>query len=133
MSLLKEEITGKSVSIVFDGTTHVCEAMVIVIRFVQGDWSIKQSVCRLMLLAKAMTGDEIARQIIMVLSTELGISSHLVVAAMHDRASVNSVAMRTISVVYNQMIDVGCFSHIIDLVGEHMKTPVLDTFSKAWI
>ena len=57
---------GKHVSIIFDGTTHVYEAMVVVIRYVRSDWSIKQSVCRLMLLAESMTGEEIARQITMV-------------------------------------------------------------------
>ena len=31
------------------------------------------------------------------------------------------------------MMDIGCFSHTIDLVGERMKTPVLDAFSKGWI
>lgn len=62
---------------------------------------------------------EIARQIIIALSTELGISSNLVVAAMRDRASVNSVAMRTVTVVYNQIMDIGCFSHTIDHVGRH--------------
>ena len=35
-----------------------------------------------------MTGEEVTRQIIMVLSTELGISSNLLIGAMHDRASV---------------------------------------------
>ena len=91
------------------------------------------SVCRLMLLAKSMTVEEIARQIIMTLSTELGIPSHLVLATMRDRASVNSVAMRTVSIVYNRIMDIGCFSRTIDLVREKMKTPVLDDFSKAWI
>ena len=66
---------------IFDGTTHVCEAMVIVLHYVD-DWVIKQSVCRLMLLPKSMSGEEVARQIIMTLSTELGIASSLVVAAM---------------------------------------------------
>ena len=37
---------------------------------------------------------------ITAISTELGIASNLVVAAMHDRASVNIIAMRTVSVVY---------------------------------
>ena len=48
-------------------------------------------------------------------------------------ASVNNVAMRTVKVVYNRMMDIGCFSHTIDLLGERMKTPVLDAFSKGWI
>ncbi len=80
-----------------------------------------------------MTGEEVARQIITVLSTELGIASPLVVAAMRDRASVNNVAMRTVQVVYNQVFDIGCFSHTLDLVGENMRTCVLDDFFKAWI
>ena len=34
---------------------HVCEAMVIVLRFLNEDWGIQQRVARLMLLAKSMT------------------------------------------------------------------------------
>ena len=81
------------------------------------------------LLAKTMTGEEIAQQIIVILSTEFGISSNLIVAAMHDRASVNDVAMRTIKVVYNEQLDVGCFSHTLNHVGERMNTPILHDFS----
>ena len=52
---------------------------------------------------------------------------------MRDRASVNSVAMRTVSVLYNSMIDIGCFSHTLDIVGEHMNIPILNKFTKHWI
>ena len=107
--------------------------MVIVLRYVTEEWSIEQCVCRLMLLAKSLTGEEVARLIVTSLSTELGVPSHLVVASMRDRASVNDVAMRTVNVLYNQIMDIGCFSHTIDHVGERMKTPVLDDFSKGWI
>ena len=130
---LKEEISGKPVSIIFGGTTHVCDAMVVLLSYMSSDWVINQNVCRLMLLEKSMSGEEVARQIITVLSTELGIPSNLLVAAMRDRASLNSVAMRTVSIVYNRVMDVGCFSHTLEHVGECMKTTVLDDFSKAWI
>ena len=53
-----------------------------------------------MLLAKAVTGNEVARQIVEMISTELPISSNKVLAAMHDRASVNTVAMRSLSFVW---------------------------------
>ena len=86
-----------------------------------------------MLLTKSLTGDEVARQIISVISTEMGISSDLVVGAMHDRASVNEVAMRTVKVIYQNLLDIGCFSHTLDWVGENMKTPILDEFVKAWV
>ncbi len=133
ISKLKKDICGKNVAIIYDGTTHVCEAFVIVLRYVDDDWVIKQRVCRLMLLAKSITGEELARQLITVVATELSIAPNMVLAAMRDRASVNDVAMRTISIVYNQILDVGCFSHTLDHVGERMRTPILDDFTKAWI
>ena len=119
ISLLKKEIDGKYLSILFDGTTHVCKALVVIIRYMDDDWQTQQRICRLLLLSKSITGEELARKIITAISIELGISSHLVVAAMHDR---NTVAMRTVA----EMMSVGCFSHTLDHVGEKMKVPVLE-------
>ena len=133
MQKIKGEIDGRPVSIIFDGTTHVCEAMVIVLSFINEKWKIQQRVCRLMLLTKSMSGEEVACQLVTVLSTELGIPSSLVIAAARDHASVNNVAMRTVSVIYDQLLDIGCFSHTLDHFGERMRTPNLDTFTKAWI
>ena len=53
MSKLKSEISGKHISVCYDGTTHVAEAFVTVIRYVDDDWAVKQRVARLMLLAKS--------------------------------------------------------------------------------
>ena len=127
---LKKEIEGKYVSILFDGTTHVCEALVVIIRYVDDDWQIQQRVCRLMLLSKSMPGEG---QLITAISTELGITSNLVVAAMHDRAAVNLVVMRTVSILYDGLMSVGCFSHTLDHVGKKMNVPVLEEFTKSWI
>ena len=44
---IKSQIKYKQVSIIFDGTTHVCEALVIVLHFVDGQFNIKQLVVRL--------------------------------------------------------------------------------------
>ena len=41
--------------------------------------------------------------------------------------------MGSIKVVYNQLLDVGCFSHTLGHVGERMNTPILHDFCKAWI
>ena len=118
---------------VFDGTTHVCEPFIILLCYVNFNWVIKQKVCRMMLLAKFVTGEEVARQLITVLSTELSIAQHLVVSSMHGHATVNDVAMRTMKVPYNDVIDIGCFSHTLDHVGERMQTAVLDKFFRSWI
>ena len=78
---------GKSVSVIFDGTTRLGEVMAIVIRFVDDSFVIQQRLIRLQLLVKSMTGEEIARELINTLSAQYSIGSDLLVAAMHDRAA----------------------------------------------
>ena len=102
--------------------------MAVVVRFVRNEWVVVQRLLRMQMLAKSMTGDEIARELIGVLSTSYGIASDRLLAAMRDRASVNNVAMRPLQIVYPHVLDIGCFSHTIDHVGERFKTPFLTEF-----
>ena len=66
------------------------------------------------MLSKSLSGEELARELLTALSTELGIGGNQFLAAMHGRASVNGVAMRTLKIMYPKVMDIGCFS---DLVG----------------
>jgi hypothetical protein len=77
------------VSVVFDGMTRLGEAMAVVIHFVDSDWKIQQWLVCLMHLAKSLTGEEVARELIVVLSTTLGIGTQRLLTAMRDRAAVN--------------------------------------------
>ena len=85
------------------------------------------------MLVKSMTGEEIARELVNILSVEYGVSVERLLACMHDRASANGVAMRTIKVLYPNIINIGCYSHTLDHVGERFVTPVLDEFIRLWI
>ena len=78
-----------------------------------------------------MTGEELARVIISTLSTSYGIESSRLVASMRDRASVNSVAMATLKLLYSSLLDAS-FSYTLDWVGEHFKVPVADEFTRLW-
>ena len=71
---IKQEISGKEVSAIFDGTTHVDEALAVILRFVD-NFQAKQRLVCLKLLSKSMTGEELARVIISTLSTSYGIES----------------------------------------------------------
>ena len=66
---VKNEIDEQEISIIFDGPTHVCEALVILVRFVDEKWNIQQRVVKLMLLAKSLTGEEVAHQLIVSLTS----------------------------------------------------------------
>ena len=68
---LKEELKGKHLGVVFDGTTRLGEALAIIVRFVSESWTIEQRLIRIQLLSKSMSGEEIARELVLVLSTEL--------------------------------------------------------------
>ena len=91
--------------------------LVIIIRFVSSDWKIEQRLVRVQMLSKSLAGEEIARELISVLSVNLSIRSTNLLASMRDRASTNNVAMQVLKVVYPTTVDVGCFSHTIDHVG----------------
>ena len=73
------------------------------------------------LLAKSLTGKEIAREVIQAHSTHYSAGSTSLLAPMRDGASTNGVAMRTIAVVYPHVIAVTCFSHALDRVSDHFQ------------
>ena len=106
---IKNELSGRPVSVVFDGTTRLGEALAVVVRFVDRSVTIQQRLIRLQLLAKSMTGEEIATELINSLSVQYSVSSNLVVAMMHDRAACNGVALRTLKIVFPSIVDVAYF------------------------
>lgn len=127
------EIAGHNISIIFDGTCHLGEALCIVVRYITDQFSIKQRLIALKMLQKSLTGEEIARELISTLSVDYQVTPTGLLGCMRDRAATNNVALRTLKVVYPNLVDVGCFSHTIDHVGERFDTPVLDEFMSAWV
>ena len=75
----------------------------------------------------------VACEVITSLSLEYGVMSEQILAVMHDCASTNTVAMRTLKVLYPLVLDVGCFSHTLDCVGERFNVPTLHCFMIYWI
>ena len=130
---IRQEILGKYVSVIFDGTSCLGEALAVVVRFISNDFTIEQRLVKLQMLAKSMKGEEIASELISVLSVSYGIGSGFLLAAVRDRASVNNVALTTLKVVYPVLVDIGCYSHTLNHVGERFSTPILCEFISAWI
>ena len=130
---VKKEVEGHFLLVIFDGTSRLGEVLVMVLRFIDDDFKIQQRLVRMMFLMKSLTGEETARELINVLSVSFSIQPHLLLAAMRDGASVNHVAMRTVSIVYPHVLDIGCVSHTLDLIGGRFKTPVLSSFVSLWI
>ena len=130
---VKEEIKGRKVSVVFDGASRLGEAMAIILRFVDSSWKIHQRLIRLQLLAKSMSGEEIARELVSVLQVQYDVAPRSLVAAMHDRAAVNGAAMTYVRVMYPSLLDIGCFSHTLNNAGSKFNTPILNEFLSSWL
>ena len=128
----KEEIEGRDGSIIFDGTTHVAEALNIILRFVF-EWKVHQRLIQLLLVTKRMNGEELAHQLLSTLSVDLSIPPSSLLAAARDHASVNNVAIRHLKILYPNLVDISCFNHTLDHVGEKMATPNLEKFMKSWV
>lgn len=131
--IIKTSIANKDVSIVFDGSTRLGEALVVVVRYIDDKWKVQQQLVRLKVLAKSLTGNQLAAELNETISTSLQINKHRVMATMRDGASVNGAAMRLFEIIYPDFIDITCFSHTIDRVGLHFELTTLDTFMNWWL
>ena len=129
---VKDEIQGKDISIIFDGTTRLGEVLVVVVRFLE-EWAIKQRLVSVQFLQKSVNGDELARLIISILSVSLGVESGRLLAVMRDGASVNAAALRTVAIVYPSLLDVCCISHTLDLVGDKFRVHTVSLFFTLWV
>ena len=67
------------------------------------------------------------------MSTEYSIGANDLLAAMRNQASSNSVVMKTLKVLYLNLVDIGCISHTIDRVGEIFYNPILYELGIAWV
>ena len=64
---IKAELQRKKVSVFFDDTMRLGEALAVVLKFVNS-FEIKQYLVRFQIIAKSMAGEEIARELIISLS-----------------------------------------------------------------
>ena len=130
---LASEIKGRAISIVFDGTTRLGEAIAIIVRFLDDEWCIQQRLIRLRTVAKAVNAPQLAQVINECLATQFQHPAELLVAMMRDGASVNTAAIRALSVFYPNVLDVVCASHILNNAGQHFDFPLLQEFTRLWI
>ena len=82
--LIKQEILGKYLLVVLDGTTRLGEAMAIIVCYVDSEWCIQQRLIHLQLLEKSMTGEEIARILFDTLSREYAILPQYLLARVYS-------------------------------------------------
>ena len=131
---LMSELKGQLVTIIFDGTTRLGEALVILARWIPADFSrVEQRLTALRTTFKHTTGDELSKLIMQVLLTTLKIDPSDVVGGARDSCSTNAVAMRAIKALLTNLEDFMCISHTLSHTGEHVELSTLDSFMTPWL
>ena len=126
---VKDEIQGKDISIIFDGTTRLGEVLVVVVRFLE-EWAIKQRLVSVQFLQKSVNGDELAMLIISILSVSLGVESGRLLAVMRQ-CKCGCLAHSCYCVP--SLLDVCCISHTLDLVGDKFRVHTVSLFFTLWV
>lgn len=119
---IAKELLGKDISIIFDGTTRNREALAMLDPLLNGKCDFNS------LSESSVNGDELARIVIEVLYRKLDVLQNSPVSAMRDQAPINSKAVSTVSILYPDMMDIGCIFNFLDRFGTEFVTQVLSSF-----
>ena len=126
---LHAELEGKLISFIFDGTTRLGEAVNIIYRFCQPDFS--EIVLRLVdftTTEKHMNASELAQHLNKVLISRAKINSAQIVACSRDSCSTNGAGLRIIKPLLPAMADFMCYSHMLHGTGSRFTFDSLDQF-----
>lgn len=123
----------RSFSVIFDGSTKQGEATAIIVRFVDNNWNIIQRLERIDVCSKSVNANELAQVLNQCLSVDYGVRANSLLAPMRDGASVNQAVLDRISFIFSKMLNVVCFSHTLDNMGNHLVIPTLVEFGSLWI
>ena len=79
---LKEEIATRDLGLIFDGSSRLGEAIVIIVRFVSDNWSIVQRLIRLDICAKSVNAQDLAHVLNDCLSVDYQVGGNSLLATM---------------------------------------------------
>lgn len=129
---VKEEISGRDISICFDGTSQFAEIFGLLVRFVDDAARVQVRVADLSLLATNMNSAGTAAIVTDVVYSRLHVEARRMLATMADRCSVNEAAIAGLMVLWTKSVHVGCYSHTLSNSGKKFRTKVLDQAMTAW-
>ena len=122
---------GRKLSVIFDGTTRMGETLAILVCFVDNNFALNSAwyICNYWanhLLEKNW------QEILTVLQAHYKVLPGSLLGAMHDRASVNNVAMNTVGIVFPNTWYWVYVTYCRSCWCKFL-TPVLDDFVTAWV
>jgi len=129
--LLRDRLKGQDLFLIFDGTTRLGEAFVVVARWVDENMNLYEHILKFKTLRASMNAPQMQHEIFTYLA-EAGSSLERLVGCNRDGASVNQAAMDIMLAIKAELLDLRCLAHFVNLVGEKIDSKRVDDFMAGW-
>lgn len=127
--LLRRELHQQYVTFIFDGTSRLGEAVNVVYRFCPPDFSqVKMLLVDFTTLEKHMSGNQLGRHLIEVISTNMKIPYENVVGSARDSCATNGAGLRVIQPFLPSMVNLLCYSHMLQGTASRFGFSAVDEF-----
>lgn len=131
--LVKKEISGEYIGVIFDGTTRLGEAVNIITRHISEDFRIILRLVDFTTMKVHMNGLQLFAHLVHVLSTRLQIDVKRIVVLARDSCATNGVAVTSFIGLAVNALNMLCFPHTLHNSGKEIDVPVLNRFMTPWL
>jgi hypothetical protein len=130
--LLRAEVVGQHVSIMFDGTSRLGEAINIIFRWCGADFRLVQRLTKFVTLARHVDHNELARMMSEHILLDMHVTVRHVIALARDSVALNGATLSLMQGVFNHSQDMLDVPHTISNAGIRITLPTLDRFMRDW-
>ena len=131
---IAEEIRGRFITVMFDGTTRSGEAVNTMYRYCLPDFSkIEQRLVDFTTVKQHFSGQRLGQYLNHIISTgPAKMPPMQVVGAARDSVATNGAGLAIILPLFEAMLDVKCYAHLIQNVGPKFDFKNAESFVTAW-
>lgn len=134
ISILKKEINNQWLSVAFDGTSRMGEAINITGRWCSADFKLQHRLLHFVTTKHHLKGPQFASLITRVLCTNLSINPDHIIGFSRDSVSVNGAACRMLcEATFGNAENFLCICHTLNNTGEEIKFHTLEAFMTPWL
>ena len=133
IQLVKTALEGQYLSIQFDGTTRLGEAINVVAKWCSSDFKLVKRLLDFHTLEKHVDAPGLCSHINDLLGRKRGVPPMNVIGFSRDSVSTNGAACRRLKLIYTAAVDMLCICHTLCHVGEHFHLPTLGAFMTPWL
>ena len=124
-------LSGKLVALAVDAASRDGECFAVTARTVNAETFVPETcLIAVRVYAASFNGAQLAKEMSKI-TFEMGIAPGDIVVAIRDRARYGKVAMDVLRQIWDNALDMECFAHTLNHVGEQLKHPNLDPLLQA--